>query len=349
MLRVAGDRLRLLLAIPISERQADSAGRRAEGLTRTVFLLGMRSSVLEAIADDPNYARQRWAGEARRIVLLASRNYLLPKLDTFGLYRIRGFGHDLEDGGSLASEDSAFADLTSGKHQEWEFGMEFNAPLGFRKGHAAVRNAQLALARERAVLDDQERQVVHDLSDAVADVDRAYQVAQIDYNRRMAARAQVAATKAGYESDRKVSLDLYLEAQRREADADSEFFASLVDYALAVKNVHYEKGSLLDYNEIYLAEGPWPDKAYKDAENIVPTRHQPRPMSYILQHTPPPVSQRRTQSSSTGSRRCRRFRSNGNRRGCACVARRRAHRAAGNRPAGPTAGKRSGGGWTVER
>ncbi len=160
-----------------------------------------------------------------------------------------------------------------------------------RKGHAAVRNAQLSLARERAVLEDQERQVVHDLSNAMAEVERSYQVAQIAYNRRMAARAQVAATKAGYESDRKVPLDLYLEAQRRVADADSEFFATLIEYALAVKNLHFEKGSLLDYNEIFLAEGPWPDKAYRDAQNIVTTRRQQRPMSYILQQTPPPISQ----------------------------------------------------------
>jgi hypothetical protein len=29
--------------------------------------------------------------------------------------------------------------------------------------------------------------------------------------------------------------------------------------------VHFAKGSLLDYNEVYLAEGPWPGKAYHDA------------------------------------------------------------------------------------
>jgi hypothetical protein len=30
-------------------------------------------------------------------------------------------------------------------------------------------------------------------------------------------------------------------------------------------NVHYRKGSLLDYDGVYLAEGPWPAKAYFDA------------------------------------------------------------------------------------
>jgi hypothetical protein len=83
----------------------------------------------------------------------------------------------------------------------------------------------------------------------------------------------VAATKAAFEAD-KVPLDLFLEAQRREADADSGFFGALVEYALAIKNLHYTKGSLLDYNEIYLSEGPWPDKAYADAAKLKTKKHE---------------------------------------------------------------------------
>ena len=147
-------------------------------------------------------------------------------------------------------------------------------PLGGSQEHAAVRNAQLNLARERAILDDQEQEVVHELSNAVGEVDRAYSVAQTAYNRRIAARTEVSATKAAFESNQ-VPLDLLLDAQRRrQADADSNFFGSLVEYALAVKNLHYTKGSLLDYNEIYLSEGPWPDKAYSDAAKLKTKKHE---------------------------------------------------------------------------
>ena len=94
------------------------------------------------------------------------------------------------------------------------------------------------LARERAILDDQEQEVAHDLSNSLAELDRAYDVAQTAFNRRIAARSEVAATRAAFESD-KVPLDLLLEAQRRQADAESGFFAALVEYALAIKNLHY--------------------------------------------------------------------------------------------------------------
>jgi pyruvate/2-oxoglutarate dehydrogenase complex dihydrolipoamide acyltransferase (E2) component len=38
-----------------------------------------------------------------------------------------------------------------------------------------------------------------------------------------------------------------------------------VDYNEAIMRVHARKGSLLEYNGVYLAEGPWPAKAYFDA------------------------------------------------------------------------------------
>jgi len=38
-----------------------------------------------------------------------------------------------------------------------------------------------------------------------------------------------------------------------------------VDYNVAIMFVHFYKGSLLEYNNVYLAEGPWPAKAQFDA------------------------------------------------------------------------------------
>ena len=72
---------------------------------------------------------------------------------------------------------------------------------------------------------------------------------------------------AAYETDT-VTLDLLLDAQRRLAVAQSDYFRSLCDYAEGIRTVHYRKGSLLEYNNVYLAEGPWPGKAYFDARKL---------------------------------------------------------------------------------
>ncbi len=283
--RVCERRLRYLLGLPMSDGRLIRPGDEPS-LAKVVF--NWDDVLPESINRRSELRRQRWIIKRDELSLIASKNFLLPKLDAFGLYRVRGFGHDLKDGPDNTPENSAFEDLTHGDHQEWEAGLQLSVPLGERQGHAAVRNAQLLLSRDRAILDDQEKQVVLDLSNAMAEVDRAYQVAQTAFNRRMAAKADVSSTKAAYESD-KAPLDLYLDAQRRNAVAESQFFAALVEYALAIKNLHYSKGSLLDYNEVYLAEGPWPGKAYCDAADRRASRWQPKALNYIF-HQPPPVS-----------------------------------------------------------
>jgi len=107
-------------------------------------------------------------------------------------------------------------------------------------------------------------EVSHQLGDAIRDIDNNYGLTQTNFNRRVAAEAEVQAVNASYEAGR-TPLDLLLDAQRRRAEAESAYYRSLVDYNRAIMNVHYRKGSLLDYDGVFLAEGTWPAKAYFDA------------------------------------------------------------------------------------
>ena len=137
-------------------------------------------------------------------------------------------------------------------------------PIGFRRELSGIRHHELLLARERAILQDLELEISHQLGDAIRDIDLNYGLTQTNFNRRVAAEAEVQAVNASYEASR-VTLDLLLDAQRRRAEAESAYYRSLVDYNRAIMNVHYRKGSLLDYDGVYLAEGEWPAKAYFDA------------------------------------------------------------------------------------
>jgi outer membrane protein TolC len=195
--------------------------------------------------------------------LVASRNYLLPQLDSIGRYRWRGFGDDLI-GGPGGRFSSAWSTLLGGDFQEWQMGVEMSMPLGFRRAHAAVRHAELQVARERSVLREMERQVVHDLGTAAAEIERAFVVVQTAYNRRLAAGAQVQAAQAAFDAD-KATLDFVLESQRLLADASTRHERALAEYAVAAKNVEFEKGSLLASLGVEMAESPWVDRAYFDA------------------------------------------------------------------------------------
>jgi len=220
---------------------------------------------IESLARMPELRRQKWIVKQKELQLIASKNFLLPRLDFDGTYRWLGFGQNLWETGRSANEFySAMQSLTGGNYQEWQMGFQANIPIGFRAALAGVRNAQLQLARERAILQDEELEMIHGLSSGIRTLDRAYQLSETNFNRFIAARVNVEAVRAAYETDT-VTLDLLLDAQRRLAVAMSDYFRSLVDYNLAIRTVHYRKGSLLEYNNVYLAEGPWPGKAYFDA------------------------------------------------------------------------------------
>lgn len=267
---VAERRLRLMIGAPISDGRLIRPSDEPQ-MAPVAFEWSM--SLAESLARRPELRRQKWLIKRHELEILGSKNLLLPRLDAIGLYRWRGFGKDLMDQSTQNENgifNNAWGNLLGGGFQEWQLGMEFSVPLGLRKGHVTVRNAELLVARERALLAEQERNVVLELSNAVADVDRAYAVMQTNYSRRKAAQLYLAEVQERSSRDEEESkalqtLMLELEAQRRLAESETQFFKTLVEYELAVKNVHFEKGSLLEYNGVALAESAWPNKAYNDA------------------------------------------------------------------------------------
>ncbi len=261
---------------------------RAENRLRYIMGLSMSDGRLIRPSDEPTTARvafdwsgihvealtrrveirkQKWEIKRRELELIAARNLLLPRIDAVGQYRWLGLGDELinqSDAAFNAPGSSAWGVLTSGEFQEWQLGLQASIPIGFRRELSGVRHHELLLARDRALLQDLELEISHQLGDSIRDVDLQYGLTQTNFNRRVAAEAEVSAVQAQYQFQQ-VTLDLLLDAQRRRAEAESAYYRSLVDYNRAIMNVHYRKGSLLDYDGVYLAEGPWPGKAYFDA------------------------------------------------------------------------------------
>ncbi len=223
----------------------------------------------ESLTRRSELRRQKWQVKRRELELIATRNNLLPRLDAVGRYRWLGAGDGLINSNAtgvapFAEGSNAFESLVSGRYQEWQMGLQFSMPIGFRRALSGVRHHQLLLARERAVLQDMELEVSHQLGSAIRDIDLNFALTQTNFNGRVAAEDEVAAFEAVYDSGR-VTLDILLDAQRRRAVAESSYYRSLVDYNRAIMRVHFRKGSLLEYNGVYLAEGPWPGKAQFDA------------------------------------------------------------------------------------
>ena len=197
-------------------------------------------------------------------------------------YRWRGMGPDV-----LGTENSAVDEIFDGHYQDWQLGVQYSTPIGNRPGHAAVRNAELMLSRERARLREMELEILDDASRAFGEVDRAYAVTRSTCNRIQAAHRQLEEVRKKYDAGT-VPVDFLLDAQQRVADADSLYHRSLVDYTLSLAKVNRARGTLLDYYDVALTEGPWCDEAYASAAKQA-RRFLPKVLDYTLM-LPPPVS-----------------------------------------------------------
>jgi len=258
---LAERRLRLLLGVPTTDERLI---RPVDEASAVDLVLDWSMVKAEALERRPELKRQKFQIKKVELELIASRNYLKPRLDIVGRYRLRGFGENLvgydNDTNSSNPADrfqNAYANLATGQFQESQAGLEFSMPIGYRQGNAAVAQAEFRVARERAILHEQERQVIHDAGNAVADLKRSHAVALTVSERRAAAAEYLEGlTNKIRNRDFGVShLEQWLEAQRRFAEADTQYHLALCDHQIALKNINYEKGSLLDYCNIVPVDG----------------------------------------------------------------------------------------------
>ena len=213
-----------------------------------------QSALSDAINRRVEVRRQEWNIKRRELEIIAARLNRRPRLDALSQYRYRGFGDHLIGASNPGDEsNSFFTTLGTGTYQEWRSGLELNYAVGLRQASAAVRHAQLSLARDVALLKEQQLRISYDLSSSARAMSRSYEQMQINYNRIEADKLQVEVLRNRYERGL-ININFLLQAQQQLAASTSAFFRSLVDYTLAVRDFHREKGSLLTYNQVNLSE-----------------------------------------------------------------------------------------------
>ena len=243
-------RLRLLMGLPITDGELI---RPSGDPTEADVVFDWDLIQTDALSNRPELRRQQMAVRRRELELIAAKNFLNPRLDAVGRYRFRGFGDDLirtNNGASVPA--SALRNLMGGDQQEWFVGFEYEVPIGYRRAHLAVNNAEIHLSRERIIHREQQRNVVHDLTNAVADAARAYEACHNSMNRYLAASELLKAYEVQDEQDIDIDVDHLLDAQRRVAESEIRYYRARTEYAIALKNVHLEKGSLLAYHDLQI-------------------------------------------------------------------------------------------------
>ncbi len=213
----------------------------------------------QALSRRVELRRQKWTIRQRELELVAARQLNKWQFDLIGNYGWRGFGDNLA-GSRSRPNGSAVDGLINGDLDDWQLGFEMNGPLGKRIGHLAVRNAELNLIRARTILSEQERQIQHDLNSVFTEVDRSFVSMKSSFNARIASQDELEPKRKRVEEG-KDQVFFLLDAQQRQATAESSTHRSIADYNLAILDYHFSTGSLLSRFNIQLTEGPWSENA----------------------------------------------------------------------------------------
>ncbi len=273
-LYAAEQRLRYLIGLPAAD------GRLIKPTTEpsnAEIVFEWDSALGQALTRRVEIRRQQWNVKRRELELTAARLNRRPRLDFVGQYRTRGLGdHLIGDSDPSDPRDNLYNSITDGNFNEWQAGMELTFPVGLRTASTAIAHARLNVARERALLDETELRVSHDLSTAARELRRAHVLLETNYNRWQADIRQLDVLSKRYR-DGLDPINFFLQAQRQVVISESAFYRSLIEYNLAIRDLHRQKGTLLAYNQVQLAEGPWVRKAYESAHEtgrfFSPRRH----------------------------------------------------------------------------
>lgn len=259
--------LRYLLGLPATDGRLI---RPTTELSDVKVTFDWESALSQALERRVELRRQRFNVRRRELELYAARLNRRPQVDFVGQYRWRGLGDRLignTDAGFVNGEnslDGLYSTITDGNYQEWNAGVELAFPIGLRQASVAVSNAKLQLHRERAFLAESQLRISHELSSAARQIELTYQLLETNFNRFESDLRQVEVLERRYKNQSD-PINFLLQAQSQLVNSEIAFYQSLANYNLAIRDFHRQKGSLLAYNQIQLAEDAWAGDAYADA------------------------------------------------------------------------------------
>jgi outer membrane protein TolC len=189
------------------------------------------------------------ADEQQRIV---AENQTLPRLDATAGYRWNGLEGETPLG-RISTGKGAFTDCT--------VGVNFSVPLGLRQGRAALREAELIIARDRANLQQGLHAAAHDLAESVRSLAQAYAQFRAYREARAAARENLEQQMADFRSGRAIYLNV-LQAIAEWGNSVSAEAQALAQYNTELANLERQTGTILDthgvrfFEERYQSIGP---------------------------------------------------------------------------------------------
>ncbi|MCI0456618.1 MAG: TolC family protein [Gemmataceae bacterium] len=257
--------LRLLLGLPVED------GKRlvpADTPTLAPVQPNWQLALEDALNRRPELILVRQEVRARQLNLIAQRNALLPDLRLQASYTTVGLGSRLDgngnffEAGGTARTNNALRALASNHFNDWTVGLTLNVPLGYRFENATLRQARLGLAQAYFALKEQELKAENYLARQYRQVLESYKVIEARRQERQQAAERLRVIRNLVEGGRRAAGEVEeLDALRQWAASLSSEAQAVVDYNNALVALEFAKGSIQQYDNVTISEGPLPQCA----------------------------------------------------------------------------------------
>jgi outer membrane protein TolC len=257
-------RLRGLLGMPFSDGQRIVP---ADTPILAPYKPDWNTSLVEAMNNRPELRMARQQLKAEQLNVMLQQNQVRPDLRFFADYNVNGIGNRLDGSGPFPTVDAfgnvsdvpgnALGSLSLNRFSNWQLGVRFDVPLGYRDAYASLKIAQLNLARSHVVLKDQERKAEGFLTSLYQQLAAQYEQIRLQQARRIAVGTQLQGQFERVKIGKDPLIQL-LDAQLSFVDSIQAESDAIVRYNIAIAGFHLAKGTVLQYNNISIADGPLP-------------------------------------------------------------------------------------------
>lgn len=220
------------------------------------------TALVEAENLRPELVLARQDLKFHQLDLITQKNQLLPDLRFTSTYDWNALGSRLDGGGG----EGAFHNLGQGTFNNWSIGLRLDVPIGFRDAHAAVRAARLSVARSYNVLRNEELKLQRNMAFAYRRIFEFYAQIEAQRAQREAYAVQLDARFKEFLAGRG-TLDFLLESQRNWADALRAEYDAIVQYNNTLALFQFQKGTIMQFDNVVIGEGPLPHCAQVRAED----------------------------------------------------------------------------------
>ncbi len=251
-LRTLERRLRLQIGLPAGE---GGLLRPIDEPLQAPIQFDFQEVLRMSMVSRPELRRQAKVVESHRMEWLAARNLRLPSVDLVGSYRSHGFGRTVFGDASIP-QDSSVGEFLRGNLQDISAGVEITRPVGNRLAATAERNAMVAISRENAILEAQQLEISHEVTSALAEIERCLRALQTSEERVRVAAKAYENLAAKFEEGISISKESVLESKRAVVELKLGAAIARVDYSIALASLSVAQGTLLNEVAIFCGSDP---------------------------------------------------------------------------------------------